>query len=299
MPFYVHAKLLTNVSPVFRAAFGGGPEGDEEGFLESQTRTMRLPEERPDDFRFLLQWVYWWASQNLHRTGSGSAGQACPDRPSQLLGQEGPSLGAIHALWHAQIDPALVKLAQYHRERRNPINTDTGPRCGGDSSQSVVEITRPRPPGFGPLIRLYVLADKYGIARLRDEICDRVREVAVEGNCVPGREDLWVLCEGVIGGKLRELVLDLYMGMKTGGLIRGETGYGNGDSGGDGEVDWHEGFLRELVVKVLNENQNPNGLDSRGEAKGADDGKVGGGREDFVLVGRLRRCRCAYHEHGP
>jgi hypothetical protein len=66
VPFYVHADLLTDISPFSQAAFGSSVStsigdgrasstcGSTTGFKESQTRPMTLPEERPDDVRYLL-----------------------------------------------------------------------------------------------------------------------------------------------------------------------------------------------------------------------------------------------------
>jgi hypothetical protein len=69
------------------------------------------------------------------------------------------------------------------------------------------------------LVRLWLLAKKLDIrGGLMDDIVERVLEVTSLGNCVPGREVVWLLWEGVEGssehlkGKLRQLVIDFMLG---------------------------------------------------------------------------------------
>jgi hypothetical protein len=84
---------------------------------------------------------------------------------------------------------------------------------------SRLTIPRPTPPAFRPLVRLWLLAKKLDIrGGLMDDIVERVLEVTSLGNCVPGREVVWLLWEGVEGssehlkGKLRQLVIDFMLG---------------------------------------------------------------------------------------
>ncbi|ERF72491.1 hypothetical protein EPUS_07700 [Endocarpon pusillum Z07020] len=67
--FFVHEKLLTKASAFFRAALASRshhiknsssapPNYSGHNFLEAQTRTIELPEDRPDDVRFFLKWLY-------------------------------------------------------------------------------------------------------------------------------------------------------------------------------------------------------------------------------------------------
>ena len=179
----------------------------------------------------------------------------------------------------------------------------------GDISQ--LTVPKATPPVFGPLIRLWLLADRLDVeGGLKDEIVERVMEVARLGNCVPGREDVEFLWEGVDGvdknirGKLRELVIDLYMGMRCWGLFQEDKK----DWGGQ----WHGLFLQELVRRLMWEVHG----DQKGVVKGEDraveelcsrtackEGKSCGmgdlkeADEEVVMVGRLRRRRCKYHEH--
>jgi hypothetical protein len=178
----------------------------------------------------------------------------------------------------------------------------------GDISQ--LTVPRPTPPAFGPLVRLWLFAERLDIrGGLRDDIVERVLDLSRLGNCVPGMEDVWVLWESGVdcgggGGKLKDLVLDLYVGMRCWGLFRE-------DAGGQ----WHEGFLLDLVRRFMwevhgdwkgwrigrgkvidartgDELEDPGGdgnIKDKGTGKGAD--------EEFVMVGGLRRRRCGYHDH--
>jgi hypothetical protein len=305
VPFYVHADLLKSISPFFRAAFGPSSSPASNGiynsigFKESQTRTMTLPEERPDDVRYLLQWVYWKAAMF---TVCAAKSSSTPASASSCLLTRTEGAGA---LWHTLIDEPLHALTKYNAERAVVAKAAKH----GDISQLIVP--RPTPPAFGPLVRLWLLAERLDIrGGLRDEVVERVLELSVVGNCVPGREDVWVLWEEMGGvsiaggkgrGKLRELVLDLYVGMRCWGLFQEESDPGGGQ--------WHEGFLQELVRRLMwkvhgdwkggREKEVDENYDADEEFGGEsrDIGKGGEQDEEFVMVGRLRRRRCDYHEH--
>lgn len=206
------------------------------------------------------------------------------------------------ALYHPLIDPPLHALAKYTAERAVVAKAAKD----GDISQLIMP--RPRPPVFGPLIRLWLLAERLDIGGgLRDEVVERVLEVSSVGNCVPGREDVGVLWEGAGpgAGKLKELVLDLYVGMRCWSVFSQDDGE---EENAPGEWQWHEGFLRELVRRLMWEvhgawkgrtrgKEEDDGGGGRCEGDGhGDDGEGQGGH--FVMVGRLRRPRCDYHEHG-
>jgi len=51
VPFHVHLKTLCDASPVFNAAFNGG-------FSENSKRSMKLPEDDPEVFERLVEWLY-------------------------------------------------------------------------------------------------------------------------------------------------------------------------------------------------------------------------------------------------
>ena len=51
--FHVHRNIFTAASPFFRAAWSR-----ENGFAESTTGVIHLPEVRLDDFQFFEQWIY-------------------------------------------------------------------------------------------------------------------------------------------------------------------------------------------------------------------------------------------------
>ena len=136
---------------------------------------------------------------------------------------------------------------------------------------------RPRPPAFGPLIRLYIIADKYDVCGgLKEDIVDRADEVSKLSNCVPDAEDIWGLWDGVVESvdskegeqskvSLKVKVLELYAGLnfrsmrslfaeggdevKEGGGNE-EGGYGKEEDGGELEM-WHPTFLRDLLLHMV------------------------------------------------
>ena len=52
-PFYVHLESLCAVSPFFSAAFN-----QTYNFAEAKSATLNLPEARPEDFEYFVQWLY-------------------------------------------------------------------------------------------------------------------------------------------------------------------------------------------------------------------------------------------------
>ena len=52
-PFYVHLESLCAVSPFFAAAFN-----QTYNFAEASSATLNLPEARPEDFEYFVQWLY-------------------------------------------------------------------------------------------------------------------------------------------------------------------------------------------------------------------------------------------------
>ena len=292
---YVHADFLTSISPFFRAAFSSSDStAPNYGFKESQTRTMTLPEDRPDDIRFLLQWAYWRAAGlPLQKSSSETqvpSSASITHYSSACLIQLAKQYSVAHGLWHVQIDPALTALHKYRHERALVAKAEVH----GDISQLIMP--RPTTPTFGPLVRLWLFAERYDVrGGLKDEICDRILEVSRFGNAVPGKEDVEMLWDGtfVIDGKakmgLRALVLDLYVGMRCFGHFDGEEG------------QWHKGFLIDLVRKLMSEIHGEwdakNGSVASTAKKEDGDGCEAKIDEEIIMVGRLRRKRCEYHEH--
>jgi hypothetical protein len=235
--FYVHADLLTSVSSFFRAAFDN--HNSQAGFLEASTLTMRLPEQRPEDMAYLVQWLY-----------------------------DSKGIPTIQSLHHDLIDIPLQKMEAYKRERAIVQHAEKH----GDVSQLISP--RPNPPAFGPLIRLYILADRLSVhAGLKSAICRRVREVGNAAAAVPSKDDLWRLWDGVpkllgrsgdgvkatgfggamvLGGEqgedLKSVVLEMYANMR-GWVVFEDVDV---DESGE-EFDWHPLFMRALVVRLLRE----------------------------------------------
>ena len=54
VPFYVHMDILCRASSFFEAAFMGS--GD---FVETSKHSMDLPEDDPEAFEYLIQWLYF------------------------------------------------------------------------------------------------------------------------------------------------------------------------------------------------------------------------------------------------
>lgn len=235
--FYVHADLLTSVSSFFRAAFDN--HDSQAGFLEASTLTMRLPEQRAEDMAYLVQWLYF-----------------------------AKGIPTIQSLHHDLIDIPLQKMEAYKCERAIVQHAEKY----GEISQLISP--RPRPPAFGPLIRLYVLADRLGVhGGLKSAICTRVREVGNAAAAVPSKDDLWRLWDGVpkllgrsregwkatsFGGAmvqgeeqeedLKSVMLEMYANMRCWAVFEDVDVDERGE-----EFHWHPLFMRALVVRLLRE----------------------------------------------
>ncbi|MCJ1430791.1 hypothetical protein MMC27_000141 [Xylographa pallens] len=201
-------------------------------FTEAAAKSVSLPEACPRVFSFWLQWAY---SRNLaHEEVDWDA-----DLPSSP-----PS---------------------------NPQRTTggTSPTSNENNTENTAGKRSPRHVVFFHLIRLYKLAGFLGCEELRNAIIDEIARVAVKRNAVPGPDDTFELwgVEYEAGG-LRELVLDMFVGMRTERLLM------------EAKDEWDERFLRELVVKE----------------KGKEKGKVAG--VPVVQPWRDECVRCwTYHEH--
>lgn len=308
LSFLVHSKLLTTASAFFRSALSSYRSSSHEpsglptyGFLEAQTSTIDLPEERPDDVRFFLQWLYQSYSLGIfpNRSHDVTSSAKEPSSPHQHDNTAGtttcPNTEVNSLLRRAALLAPLPVISRqlhlcrvYNRERRRLLPAAKRHR---NDVVGPLPLPKPGPPGFGPLIRLYVFADKYGVELgLRDLICDVVREVAEEANAVPNHQDVELLWEntlphrprgghphGLQVGGLRRLVLDLYAGMKTDKLLAHEDG-------------WHVGFLRDLVAWIRGEWKEGR----RRETDGQMEIRPGSGS---VKVGPLLRSSCYYHHH--
>ena len=254
--FHVHADLLTKASAFFKAIFGGdvtGTSAVKSGFLESRSRTVTLPEDRPEDIAYLLQYL---SGRDLYSTNSLPV----------------PAVVETALLYHKLVDESLdyyvrwcdkrqaMKRAGTWRDwsaRRQgaPMSTETGPmyHLTAVHYQQDEMYIRPQAPAFGPLFRLYILADKYDIQMdLRPSIIRRVQEVERVGKCVPEREDLGLLWDGILEHEsvgLKRAVIDMWAGMGNKSAIRllkplvdGKLIIGE---------QWNQGFLLDLNVELF------------------------------------------------
>ncbi|MCJ1287717.1 hypothetical protein MMC26_007069 [Xylographa opegraphella] len=152
-------------------------------FIEAAAKSVSLPEVCPRVFSFWLQWAY---SRNLaHEEVDWDAG--LPSSPP--------------------ITP--------HR-----ITGGTSTTNNENNTASTAGKRPPRHVAFFHLIRLYKLAGFLGCEELRNAIIDEIARLAVKRNAVPGPDDTFELW-GVEyeAGKLRELVLDMFVGMRTERLL--------------------------------------------------------------------------------
>lgn len=286
--FYVHQDYLTSVSDFFRAAF---ENKNGVGYTEGASRVMRMPEDRPEDWAYALQWIYSVLS-------SSTLGLAC--------------LHSATSLWHEDVDVPLTRYQEYrmmkraekHRvvESQQPsidasvkateptddidVTTPAENNVQRNISNPTPTIKRPPPPAFGPLIRLYILADKYSLpAELKLDICRRVEEVGRLGKCIPDQGDVWNLWDSVLEppkeavdrlsaeelksqGGLKDTILDMYRDLNVssfGNLFfrfsaaraassankEDDEDEDDGDKDDDVACDnWHPVFMRDLMARM-------------------------------------------------
>ncbi|KAL9622795.1 MAG: hypothetical protein Q9160_002914 [Pyrenula sp. 1 TL-2023] len=155
-------------------------------------------------------------------------------------------------------------------------------------SASVALPQRPASPLFTPLLYLYLFADRNEIPILRSRIRTKILWIFQESNSVPHLVDVWLVwantlpfsrvgggggAVGTGGGKvrrerMRQLILDIYRGGKTNGLVKGEAGGLEFEEGGKDERVM-EGFWRELVGEMMEERDKKTVGDG-----GAEDGEI-------------------------
>jgi hypothetical protein len=209
VPFYVHKSLLVAISPFFRAAF---ESKNGIGYTEGASGIMPLPEDRPQDWAYALQWMYEEMSNSVTHSSHVVSRLYHPlvDRPFEqylAYGQARRDYKDRHETkFVARSEPGQTRV-EFKEEKPNP---DMKPP------------TRPSPPSFGPLIRLYILADKYDLPRsLKKDICRRVDQVGRVARCVPATWDVENLWENVpqqptwgddspIGTDLKETIVNMY-----------------------------------------------------------------------------------------
>ena len=141
---------------------------------------MSLPEACPRVFSFWLQWAYGRNLAHEEVDWDADLPSSPPTTPRRTTG--GTSISSYNE----------------------------------DDTKSTVGKRPSRHVGFFHLIRLYKLAGFLGCEELRNAIINEIARVAVKRNAVPGPDDTFELwgVEYEVGG-LRELVLDMFVGMRT------------------------------------------------------------------------------------
>ncbi|KAJ9659781.1 hypothetical protein H2201_007217 [Coniosporium apollinis] len=94
-------------------------------------------------------------------------------------------------------------------------------------------------PTYFLLLDLYSTADRLSVEKLRNQVVDKVAELAEEKNSVPTPSDTYILYESIRdNAPMRQLILDLFAFKKTDNLLENHP------------HDWHPRFLRDLIVKL-------------------------------------------------
>ncbi|KAF1988246.1 hypothetical protein K402DRAFT_392007 [Aulographum hederae CBS 113979] len=94
-------------------------------------------------------------------------------------------------------------------------------------------------PTYFVLLELYELADRLAVEGLRNQVVDKMAELAERTNSVLTPSDTHLLYERIRdSAPMRKLVLDLFAFKKTDNLIEKH------------QDDWHPDFMRDLVVKL-------------------------------------------------
>lgn len=139
------------------------------------------------------------------------------------LPEEAPDSFAFFAQWLYTHDLTHEEVDIPHQ---GPVQGNEGP-------------TKTRKPAYFKLLHLYALADRLSVEALGNQIVDKVMALAETTNSVPTPTDTWLLYENIRdGAPIRKLVVDLFAYMQTNKLLDTH------------EDDWHQRFLRDLVVKL-------------------------------------------------
>lgn len=228
--FVLHSHLLTSVSPFFAAALNGS-------FAESSSRTITLPDERPEIFEWFVQWLY---SGTLRASTVPCSPTSSNTARLEYITKDVVSKGSLAS------DIAM----------------------DGDLRNSAGM------PKYFLLIDIYGLSDRLMTTALSNHIIDTVARLSETTNSVPTPSDTWLLygdCSSFSGlnhcscrdnslvasaahcpslahrssnpglrtnAPLRDLMLDLFVYKKTDKLLSTH------------KDDWHPLFIRDLVVRL-------------------------------------------------
>lgn len=275
-------------------------------WLEARTRTISLPEDRIADWEMLSKWLYCQSTPTRYKANCLTAATLHTCDGQDLLncmvqGQPG--------LRHDDVNNAVQQYLDWLPKRKRCAATstrqsslaeeqevddietkvqhhiDSRPASDGSvhftfSTSSLAQYhegnidQRPLPPALGPLIRLYILADKYIIAEsnsstssmtmtystersstrsddlidveeqsLKSQIALRLRAINKLAKVVPDKDDIDRLWSNVVLEShldpLKTAILEMFARLSLSSLRR----VFSQDNG-----EWHAGFLRDLLM---------------------------------------------------
>ena len=223
---YAPEHLLTQSSPFFRAAlktyqptvYPGSTPDQSASFLEAHTRIIIMPEDRPPDVRYFVQCIYTAlvSVPSDHKRAENSDGTWAKQSTCLF------DTGTIDRF----LTPSL----------RTAVNNAKARRMIRCKKPRHAQNKRPDPPCFGPLIRLYLFAEKYLVddetdskesyLGLKDVMVEAVHYVASETRSLPNRYDVDLLFANVAilspaweYTGMRKLLVDFYVGMRNASVI--------------------------------------------------------------------------------
>ncbi|KAK5079879.1 hypothetical protein LTR70_005317 [Exophiala xenobiotica] len=335
LKLYIHESLLTNNSPVFRAMLSQPAQNANESlttWTEARTKNIRLPEDRVADWAVLAKWLYSGGSETNtlsandveQLNGLSLLAQVVEKQPG--LTDSTAMLAAFdYVTWRQDRDsrrgkttvdvskpPPSSRFHPYrlHEQALEKIKAGVAAEdvekeldciivgaadIAGKEGRTEPEAPRPAPPALGPLVRLYILADKYAmdesarrsslfeprspspassdsadaatarnpnITSIKVQIILRLRAINKLANVVPDREDIERLWSNIIDkhDPLKLTIIEIYARLTKKSLeriidsnntniTRSETDVKWSVVNGAEDVEWHPGFLRQLLVR--------------------------------------------------
>ena len=261
-----------------------GNKESETNWLEAQNNIIQLPEDRVADWEMMCQYLYSEAIGGDRLRNRFSAESAEPLAGEDLLDSmisEQPGLDdedvehkiRQYLTWRSQgqpgrsqstSNPSPVGASQSTstEEKTNEIVpaapssvVDGKPDQASDGTSPATTLInnqqRPLPPSFGPLIRLYILADKYAILdpRLKQQISLRISVMNRLAHIVPDHYDIERIWTSIplpsTKDALKSCVLEIFAKLKPQVLRRILHA---SEEEADDECEWSADFLKDLLL---------------------------------------------------